>query len=176
MKVIELQNVGKIYTTYAHGIDRLIEIITHKPKHQSFTALKPMSLTISTGQVIGIIGDNGAGKSTLLKIISGTLQPNGDFYEIKGRVAALLELGSGFHPEMTGRENVYLNGAMMGLSPEEVENVYDDIVEFAGIEDFMEQPVKTYSSGMFMRLAFAVATCVDPDILIIDEALSVGDG
>ncbi len=176
MKVIELQNIGKTYTAYAHGVDRLLEIITHKPRHQSFTALHPLNLTISTGQVIGIIGDNGAGKSTLLKIISGTLQPNGDLCEVKGRVAALLELGSGFHPEMSGRENVYLNGTMMGLSLDEVENVYDNIVEFAGIQDFMEQPVKTYSSGMFMRLAFAVATCVDPDILIIDEALSVGDG
>ncbi len=176
MKVIELQNIGKTYTAYAHGIDRLIEIVTHKPRHQAFIALHPLSLTISTGQVIGIVGDNGAGKSTLLKIISGTLQPTGDSCEVKGRVAALLELGSGFHPEMTGRENVYLNGSMMGLSPNEVENVYEDIVEFAGIQDFMDQPVKTYSSGMFMRLAFAVATCVDPDILIIDEALSVGDG
>ncbi|HHB92779.1 MAG TPA: ABC transporter ATP-binding protein [Thioploca sp.] len=176
MKVIELQNIGKTYTTYAHGVDQLLEIITHKPRHQSFVALHPLNLTISTGQVIGIIGDNGAGKSTLLKIISGTLQPTGDLCQVKGRVAALLELGSGFHPEMTGRENVYLNGTMMGLSLDEVENVYENIVEFAGIQDFMEQPVKTYSSGMFMRLAFAVATCVDPDILIIDEALSVGDG
>ncbi len=176
MKVIELQNIGKTYTTYAHGVDRLLEIVTHKPRHQSFVALHPLSLTISTGQVIGIIGDNGAGKSTLLKIISGTLQPNGDVCEVKGRVSALLELGGGFHPEMTGRENVYLNGTMMGLLPSEVANIYADIVEFAGIPDFMEQPVKTYSSGMFMRLAFAVATCVEPDILIIDEALSVGDG
>lgn len=176
MTVINLQNVGKTYTHYAHGIDRLLEIITHRPRHQAFMALHPMNLTISEGQVIGLIGKNGAGKSTLLKLISGTLQQDGGHCEIKGRVAALLELGGGFHPEMTGRENVYLNSTMMGLSSKDIDAIYDDIVAFAGIEDFMEQPVKTYSSGMFMRLAFAVATSIDPDILIIDEALSVGDG
>jgi lipopolysaccharide transport system ATP-binding protein len=176
MEVIHLQNVSKTYTHYAHGIDRLLEILTHQQRHQAFAALHPMSLSLSDGQVVGIIGKNGAGKSTLLKIISGTLQPDEGYYEVKGRIAALLELGSGFHPEMTGRENVHLNATMMGLSPRQVEAIYDDIVAFAGIQDFMEQPVKTYSSGMFMRLAFAVATCVEPDILIIDEALSVGDG
>lgn len=176
MKVINLQKISKTYTHYAHGIDRLLEILTRRPRHQAFAALHPMNLTVSESQVVGIIGNNGAGKSTLLKILAGTLQPDGDLCEVKGRVAALLELGGGFHPEMTGRENVYLNSTMMGLSSEEIDAKYDDIVAFAGIEDFMEQPVKTYSSGMFMRLAFAVATSVDPDILIIDEALSVGDG
>jgi lipopolysaccharide transport system ATP-binding protein len=176
MQVINLQNISKTYTHYAHGIDRLIEILTRRPRHQAFAALHPMNLSVSESQVVGIIGNNGAGKSTLLKILAGTLQADGDLCEIKGRVAALLELGGGFHPEMTGRENVYLNSTMMGLSSNEIDAIYDDIVAFAGIEDFMEQPVKTYSSGMFMRLAFAVATNVDPDILIIDEALSVGDG
>jgi lipopolysaccharide transport system ATP-binding protein len=176
MEIINLQNISKIYTHYAHGIDRLLEILTHRPRHKAFTALYPMNLRVSEGQVVGIIGNNGAGKSTLLKIISKTLQPDNGQCEIKGRVAALLELGSGFHPEMSGQENVYLNGSMMGLSHAEIEVIYDDIVAFAGIADFMEQPVKTYSSGMFMRLAFAVATSVEPDILIIDEALSVGDG
>jgi lipopolysaccharide transport system ATP-binding protein len=176
MAVIKLQNVGKTYTHYAHGIDRLLEILTHRPRHQAFTALHPMNLEILKGQVVGIIGNNGAGKSTLLKIIAGTLQPDGGHFEVKGRIAALLELGGGFHPEMTGRENVYLNSTMMGLTSNEIDAKYDDIVAFAGIQDFMEQPVKTYSSGMFMRLAFAVATSVEPDILIIDEALSVGDG
>ncbi len=176
MQVINLQNISKTYTHYAHGIDRLIEILTRRPRHQAFAALHPMNLSVSESQVVGIIGNNGAGKSTLLKILAGTLQADGDLCEVKGRVAALLELGGGFHPEMTGRENVYLNSTMMGLSSEEIDAKYDDIVAFAGIEDFMEQPVKTYSSGMFMRLAFAVATNVDPDILIIDEALSVGDG
>ncbi len=176
MQVINLQNISKTYTHYAHGIDRLIEILTRRPRHQAFPALHPINLSVLESQVVGIIGNNGAGKSTLLKILAGTLQPDGDLCEVKGRVAALLELGGGFHPEMTGRENVYLNSTMMGLSSDEIDAVYDDIVAFAGIEDFMEQPVKTYSSGMFMRLAFAVATSVDPDILIIDEALSVGDG
>lgn len=176
IKAINLQNISKTYTHYAHGIDRLLEIVTRSPRHQAFAALHPMNLTVSESQVVGIIGNNGAGKSTLLKILAGTLQSDGGLCEVKGRVAALLELGGGFHPEMTGRENVYLNCAMMGLSTEEVDAKYDEIVAFAGIEDFMEQPVKTYSSGMFMRLAFAVATSVDPDILIIDEALSVGDG
>jgi lipopolysaccharide transport system ATP-binding protein len=176
MEVINLQNVGKTYTHYAHGIDRLLEIITHRPRHQAFIALHPMNLNVSDGQVVGIIGKNGAGKSTLLKVISGTLQPDGGHYEVKGRIAALLELGGGFHPDMNGRENVYLNATMMGLSPNEIDAVYDEIVAFSGIEAFMEQPVKTYSSGMFMRLAFAVATSIKPDILIIDEALSVGDG
>lgn len=176
MTVIQLQNVGKTYTHYAHGLDRLLEIITHQTRHQIFTALHSLDLEVSSGQVVGIIGKNGAGKSTLLKMIAGTLLPSSGHCEVKGRVAALLELGSGFHPEMTGRENVYLKGAMMGLSAQEIEAIYNDIVAFADIEAFMEQPVKTYSSGMFMRLAFAVATCIEPDILIIDEALSVGDG
>jgi lipopolysaccharide transport system ATP-binding protein len=176
MEVIKLQNVGKTYTHYAHGIDRLLEIITHQPRHQAFIALHPLDLTVSEGQVIGIIGANGAGKSTLLKMVAGTLQPDGGNSEVKGRIAALLELGAGFHPDMTGHENVYLNATMIGLSLPEIDAIYEDIVDFSGIRDFMEQPVKTYSSGMFMRLAFAVATCVEPNILIIDEALSVGDG
>ncbi len=176
MNAICLENVSKIYTHYAHGIDRLLEILTHHPRHQSFVALHPFNLTIAHGQVVGIVGNNGAGKSTLLKLIAGTLQPTQGTCVVQGRVAALLELGGGFHPEMTGKENVYLNGAMMGLSPEEMNKIYQEIVDFSGLAEFMNQPVKTYSSGMFMRLAFAVATCVEPEILIIDEALSVGDG
>ena len=176
MDVISLKDVTKIYTHYAHGVDRLLELITRRSHHQSFTALHPITLNIQQGQVVGIVGNNGAGKSTLLKLVANTLRPDGGRCEIRGRVAALLELGAGFHPEMTGHENVYLYSTMMGLKPEEIDRVYDEIVAFAGIEDFMEQPVKTYSSGMFMRLAFAVATCVEPDVLIIDEALSVGDG
>ena len=140
MTAINLQNVGKTYIHYAHGIDRLLELITHKPRHQSFIALHPLNLQISEGQIVGIIGNNGAGKSTLLKLISKTLQPDGGHFEVKGRIAALLELGGGFHPEMTGHENVYLNGTMMGLSLDEIKLIYDDIVAFAGIQDFMEQP------------------------------------
>lgn len=176
MDVITLKNIEKTYKSYAHGLDRLREIITHKPYHHAFTALKESSLSISQGQVIGLIGNNGAGKSTLLKVIAGTLQPSSGTYEIHGRVAALLELGAGFHPEMTGKENVFLSGTMMGLTEAEITQRYPSIVEFADIGEFIDQPVKTYSSGMFVRLAFAVATCVEPDILIIDEALSVGDG
>ncbi len=176
MDVIKLDNVSKTYTYYAHGVDRLLEIITRRSRHHAFVALHPLNLTISQGQVVGIIGNNGAGKSTLLKLIAGTLRPDVGVATIHGRVAALLELGTGFHPEMSGRENVYLSGTMMGLSLGEIEALYPEIVAFADIGDFMEQPVKTYSSGMFMRLAFAVATCVEPDILIVDEALSVGDG
>jgi lipopolysaccharide transport system ATP-binding protein len=174
---ISLQTVSKVYRTYAHGWDRLWEILTNHSRAQMFQALYPLTLHIPHGQVMGIIGRNGAGKSTLLKIVAGTLRSDaGGACDVSGRVAALLELGSGFHPEMSGRENVYLSGAVIGLSVEEMDKRYDEIVAFAGIEKFMERPVKTYSSGMFMRLAFAVATCVEPDILIIDEALSVGDG
>lgn len=177
MNVIQLHQVSKTYTHYTHGFDRLLELIAHRSRHQSFIALHPLDLTICHGQVVGIIGDNGAGKSTLLKLIAGTLRSDSDGQcEVRGRVAALLELGGGFHPEMTGRENVYLSGTMMGLSLEEINHLYDRIVDFSGIAGFMDQPVKTYSSGMFMRLAFSVATCIEPDILIIDEALSVGDG
>ncbi|RKZ41094.1 MAG: ABC transporter ATP-binding protein [Gammaproteobacteria bacterium] len=177
MYAISLQSVSKIYRTYAHGWDRLWEVLTYRPRAQVFQALQPMTLYISHGQVVGIIGRNGAGKSTLLKIVAGTLSSDeGGACEVAGRVAALLELGSGFHPEMSGRENVYLSGAVIGLAVEDMDKLYDEIVAFAGLEEFMERPVKTYSSGMFMRLAFAVATCVEPDILIIDEALSVGDG
>ncbi len=174
---ISLQSVSKIYRTYAHGWDHLWEILTYRTRAQVFQALYPLTLHINHAQVVGIIGKNGAGKSTLLKIVTGTLMSDeGGTRDVSGRVAALLELGTGFHPEMSGRENVYLSGAVIGLSVDQIDQLYDDIVAFAGVEAFMEKPVKTYSSGMFMRLAFAVATCVEPDILIIDEALSVGDG
>jgi lipopolysaccharide transport system ATP-binding protein len=177
MNVIQLRQVSKTYTHYSHGFDRLVELITHRTHHQAFMALQPMDLTIHQGQVVGIIGDNGAGKSTLLKVIAGTLRADlGGQCEVKGRVAALLELGGGFHPEMTGRENVYLSCTMIGLALAEINQLYEKIVDFSGITEFIDQPVKTYSSGMFVRLAFSVATCVEPDILIIDEALSVGDG
>ncbi|ALG68115.1 ABC transporter ATP-binding protein [Beggiatoa leptomitoformis] len=176
MQVIRLENVNKTYSYYAHGVDRLLEILTKRRHHEEFVALHPLNLTIEHGQVIGVIGNNGAGKSTLLKIIAGTLSPDKGTSHVLGRVSALLELGGGFHPDMTGRENVYLNGTMMGLTIPEIDKLYHAIVEFAGIQEFMDHPVKTYSSGMFVRLAFAVATCTEPDILIVDEALSVGDG
>lgn len=176
MSVISLDNVGKQYFIYSHPIDRLWEAISGKNKHSKFVALHPTYLDIEPGEVIGLIGMNGAGKSTLLKIIAGTITPTEGVIKVSGRVSALLELGSGFHPDMSGRENVRLSLAVMGLNPSDSEELYNDIVEFSGIKEFMDQPVKTYSSGMFVRLAFAVATSVDPDILIVDEALSVGDG
>jgi lipopolysaccharide transport system ATP-binding protein len=177
ISAISLESVSKTYKTYAHGWDRLWEILTYRTRAHVFQALHPLTLHIPHGQVVGIVGKNGAGKSTLLKIVAGTLNSDtGGECHISGRISALLELGSGFHPEMTGRENVYLSGAVMGLSVAEIDELYEEIVAFAEIQAFMEQPVKTYSSGMFVRLAFAVATCVNPDILIIDEALSVGDG
>lgn len=174
--MISLKAVSKSYTRYHSTLDRLREILTKRPHHQTFHALHPLDLDVPEGQVLGLIGNNGAGKSTLLKLITGTVTPDAGERRVEGRIGALLELGSGFHPEMTGRENVYLSGTMMGLTPAQIDNLYAEIVDFAGIEPFMDQPVKNYSSGMFMRLAFSVATCVDPDILIVDEALSVGDG
>lgn len=173
---IRLHNASKTYRSYNNSWDRLWEIIKGGNRADCTYALHPISIDVPHGQVLGIIGDNGAGKSTLLKLIAGTLLPDmGGERQAYGQISALLELGSGFHPEMTGRENVYLGGTVLGLSVERIDALYDDIVAFAGIGDFMEKPVKTYSSGMFVRLAFAVATCVEPDILILDETLSVGD-
>ncbi len=176
MLAIQLENVSKVYTRYANSLDRLLEVVTKRPRHHAFQALQPLTLEVPRGQVLGVVGDNGAGKSTLLKLVVGTLQPDGGRREVQGRIGALLELGGGFHLEMSGRENVFLSGAMMGLASAEIHALYPRVVEFAGLGEFIEQPVKTYSSGMFMRLAFAVATCVEPDILVVDEALSVGDG
>jgi lipopolysaccharide transport system ATP-binding protein len=143
--------------------------------YRDFFALQDVSLHVEPGESVGIVGRNGSGKSTLLQIIAGTLQPTAGSVQVKGRVAALLELGAGFNPDFTGRENIFLSGAVLGLSQGEIEARFDEITAFADIGDFVEQPAKTYSSGMLMRLAFAVNTCVDPDILIVDEALSVGD-
>jgi len=176
MSAIVLQGVGKTYVQYEHVLDRLREVITGRRRHREHVALQPLDLTVEAGEVLGVVGLNGAGKSTLLKVLAGTLQPSCGHLQVNGRVSALLELGTGFHPEMTGRDNVYLSGAVKGLSRRQIDELYDEIVDFAGIADFMDEPVKTYSSGMFVRLAFAVATCVPPDILIVDEALSVGDG
>ena len=182
---ISVQNLSKCYQIYENPRDRLKQFVMprmhriagNNPKQyfSEFWALKDVSFEIKKGETVGIIGRNGSGKSTLLQMICGTLNPTSGSVQTNGRIAALLELGSGFNPEFTGRENVYMNAAVLGLSEEEVDARFDDIAAFADIGQFIEQPVKTYSSGMMVRLAFAVAINVDPEILIVDEALSVGD-
>lgn len=176
-KVISVEGVRKIYKLYDRPIDRFKETmsLTHKEYHSDHYALDKIDFSVNKGECIGIIGTNGSGKSTLLKIITGVLNPTEGHVKVNGRISALLELGAGFNMEYTGVENVYLNGTMMGLSHKEIDQRFAQIEEFAEIGDFINQPVKTYSSGMFARLAFAVAINVDPDILIVDEALSVGD-
>jgi lipopolysaccharide transport system ATP-binding protein len=175
VQALAVRNIGKIYQLYARPVDRLKQIVTRRLYHKRFVALEDISFALSAGETLGIIGDNGAGKSTLLKILSGTLTPTTGEVITCGRVAALLELGAGFHPEFTGRQNIYLNAALMGLKDEETRAREQEIIDFSELEDSIDRPVKTYSSGMYVRLAFSIATTVDPDILIIDEALSVGD-
>lgn len=174
---IEIKNLSKTYQMYARPKDRMKEALhpLKKKYHTIFYALKDINIVVKEGEMIGFIGENGSGKSTLLKIITGVLTPTSGEMIINGKIAALLELGSGFNPEYSGYDNIYLNGMVLGFSREEVDEMVDDIIAFADIGDHIMQPVKTYSSGMFVRLAFAVAINVDPDILIIDEALAVGD-
>jgi ABC-type polysaccharide/polyol phosphate transport system ATPase subunit/2-polyprenyl-3-methyl-5-hydroxy-6-metoxy-1,4-benzoquinol methylase len=176
--VIRVRNVGKMYRIYNKPADRLKQMLFWrfgKSYGHEFWAVRNVSFEIRKGETVGIIGRNGSGKSTLLQMIAGTLAPSEGEVEVCGRVAALLELGSGFNPEFTGRENVFLNGAILGISREEMERRFDEIAAFADIGEFIDQPVKTYSSGMVVRLAFAVQAFVEPDILIVDEALAVGD-
>ena len=175
--VISVRNLTKQYKLYNRPIDRLKESLSpfRKKYHRVFTALDNISFDIKKGETVGIIGQNGSGKSTLLKVLTGVLTPTSGSVSVKGKISALLELGAGFNPEFTGMENIYFNGAIMGYTKAEINQRVDDILKFADIGDFINQPVKVYSSGMFMRLAFSVAINVDPDILIIDEALSVGD-
>ena len=151
-----------------------MEIILRNPRHQVYHVLSDISFALADGKSLGIIGDNGAGKSTLLKLLVGILQPTSGSIQLKGQVAALLELGAGFHPEFTGRRNIYLNAALLGVPDENIPDIENDIIEFSELDYFIDRPVKTYSSGMFVRLAFSIATMVRPDILVIDEALSVG--
>ena len=175
--VVSLEGVSKCFRRYDHPIDRLKEVLAaNRSKGQEFWALNDINLKVYRGETLGFIGQNGSGKSTVLQIIAGTLQPTQGSVSVQGRVSALLELGSGFNPDFTGRQNVFFNGRILGLTQKEIEAKFDEIAAFAGIGDFIEQPVKTYSSGMFVRLAFAVAVHVDPEVLIVDEALSVGDG
>ncbi len=176
--VISVRNVGKMYRIYDQPQDRLKHMLLWRfGRHygREFWALRGVSFEVRRGETVGIIGRNGSGKSTLLQIIAGTLAPTEGEVQVKGRVAALLELGSGFNPEFTGRENVYLNGAILGLSRDEIDARFDEIAAFADIGEFIDQPVKVYSSGMVVRLAFAVQAMVPKDVLIVDEALAVGD-
>lgn len=175
--IIEICNLSKIYKLYDQPIDRLKEALSFSKKTycREYYALRNISFNIDKGEILGIIGDNGSGKSTILKIIAGVLNPTEGDIAIKGRVSALLELGAGFNGEYTGIENIYLYGTMMGKSKEETDKDIESILAFADIGEFIHQPVKTYSSGMFARLAFAVAINVNPDILIVDEILAVGD-
>ncbi len=168
-------DLGKVYRRYARPIDSLLEMILRRPRYTPFHALSGVSLQLDYGETLGVIGDNGAGKSTLLKILAGTIQPSTGTLETYGRVAAILELGAGFHPEFSGLENLYLGCGLMGLDEAEIQERIPQIIEFSELEDFIGQPLKTYSSGMYVRLAFSLVTSVDPDILIIDEALAVGD-
>ncbi len=174
---IRIDDVSKLYKLYDKPTDRLKESLglSKAKKYKEHYALRNVSFDVKKGECVGIIGTNGAGKSTILKIITGVLNPTAGNVEINGRISALLELGAGFNMEYTGIENVYLNGTMIGFSKEEIDAKLQDILDFADIGDFVNQPVKTYSSGMFVRLAFAVAINIDPEILIVDEALSVGD-
>ncbi|MBZ9755788.1 ABC transporter ATP-binding protein [Mesorhizobium sp. ESP6-5] len=182
---VKVENLSKCYQIYDRPRDRLKQFVMPRlhrnvgmqPRQyfREFWALKDVSLEVKKGETVGIIGRNGSGKSTLLQMICGTLNPTSGQIQTNGRIAALLELGSGFNPEFTGRENIHLNAAILGLSPEETEARFDDIAIFADIGDFLEQPVKSYSSGMVVRLAFAVQAMINPDILVVDEALAVGD-
>ena len=174
---IKVDNLVKKYNMYDNPMDRLKEVCSIRKKcyHKEFSALNGISFEVEKGDAIGIMGKNGCGKSTLLKMITGVLEPTSGTIEVNGKVSAILELGTGFNPEYTGIQNIYLNGTMMGCSNEEVNKKLQSIIDFADIGDFINQPVKIYSSGMFARLAFAVAINVNPDILIVDEALAVGD-
>ncbi len=174
---IRVEGAGKCYAIYDKPHHRLLQGLFRGRRtfHRSFWALRDASFEVARGETVGIVGRNGSGKSTLLQLIAGTLTPTEGAVETRGRVAALLELGAGFNPEFTGRENAYLNASVLGLEEAEIDARFDDILAFADIGDFIDQPVKTYSSGMYLRLAFSVATSVAPDVLIVDEALAVGD-
>jgi len=175
--VISVVNISKRFEMYAQPRDRLLQFISlgKRQYFKEFWALRDISFVVNKGETVGIIGRNGSGKSTLLQIIAGTLSATSGHIETSGLITALLELGSGFNPEFSGRENIYLNGSILGLDRKEIDKRFDDIAAFADIGEHLDQPIKTYSSGMSVRLAFAVQACVSPDILIVDEALAVGD-
>src|SRR5262245_50514875 len=173
---IVADGLTKVYRSYRRPADRLWEALLRRPRHSELRALDDVSFTLPKGEGLGVIGENGAGKSTLLKVLCGVTQPTAGSLRVDGRVAAILELGAGFHPEFTGRQNAVLNAALLGLSEREVDAALPRILDFSELGDFIDRPVKTYSTGMAMRLAFSIATQVEPEVLIVDEALSVGDG
>jgi lipopolysaccharide transport system ATP-binding protein len=173
---VRSNELTKQYDIYPRPADRLLEMITGRPRHTVFPALQDVTFEVEKGEAIGIIGQNGAGKSTLLKLLCGVTRPTSGTIEAFGTIASILELGTGFHPEFSGRDNAALNATILGLSPAEVKKKLPAILDFSELGTFLDRPVKTYSSGMYMRLAFSVAVNVDPDILVIDEALAVGDG
>jgi len=173
---VRADRLSKSYLVYARPVDRALELFTRRPRHREFRALDDVSFTIERGEGFGLVGENGAGKSTLLKILAGITAPTSGSAAVEGKVASILELGSAFHPELTGRQNIVLNAALLGLTETQVRDKTPGIIDFSELGEFVDQPVKTYSTGMVMRLGFAIATQVEPDILIIDEALSVGDG
>src|SRR5712692_3161042 len=173
---VRSRELTKQYDIYPRPADRLLDMITRRPRHPVLPALQDVTFEVEKGEAIGIIGQNGAGKSTLLKLLCGVTRPTSGSIEAFGTIASILELGTGFHPEFTGRDNASLNATILGLSSAEVKRKLPGILEFSELGTFLDRPVKTYSSGMYMRLAFSVAVNVDPDILVIDEALAVGDG
>src|SRR5688500_13204361 len=183
MNAIELTNASKVYQRYGHRrqfatlksalLSR--SLVRDLNPTETFAAVREVTFSVRAGQTLGVIGRNGSGKSTLLKLVAGITKPTTGTVAVAGRVSALIELGAGFHPEISGRENVFINGIMLGLSKREITRRFDEIVEFAEMQDFIDAPVKTYSSGMYMRLGFAVAIHVDPDVLLVDEVLAVGD-
>ncbi len=173
--MISLRNVSKCFKLYRTQRGRLLELLGLQQAHQPFWALRDIDLDVPSGKTVGIVGANGAGKSTLLKLITGTLLPTTGTIEVQGRIAALLELGMGFHQEFTGRQNIHVNGQLLGLAPDEIQALESDIIGFSELGNFIDQPMRTYSSGMVVRLGFSIAAALNPDVLIVDEALSVGD-
>jgi len=174
-EVIKIRDLTKLYKLYNKPSDRVKELLFNKQSHKEFFALNSVSFSVKKGETLGIIGENGAGKSTLLQLIAGTISPTSGDIMVNGRVLALLELGVGFHPDFTGRENIFFYGDMLGFSRKYVQSKFDKITEFSELGDFIDRPLKTYSTGMQMRLAFSLISSLEPDILIVDEALSVGD-
>jgi lipopolysaccharide transport system ATP-binding protein len=175
MHTVSAANLGKVYRLYARPVDRALEWMLGRPRHQEFWALRELDLAVTAGEAVGIIGENGAGKSTLLALLTGTTRPTTGRVAVRGKLAAILELGAGFHPEFSGRHNARMHAALFGIAGAEADRRIEEAIAFSELGGFIDQPVRTYSSGMYVRLAFALAVSVDPEVLVIDEALAVGD-